>query len=143
MTEAFRANLLGIVLLLLQACSGEATSPAKYVGAWTSEGPSQSEATSITLILREDSSFEAAAFPVALVCPTAQSNVGVSGSGTWNIAKDQRRIDLTFQELSILACEVPYLANVFPERSFGSVVIVAYPDGVDGISTAIRLKRQE
>lgn len=143
MIETCRAGVLVIVPLLVQACSGEVSDPAQYVGTWTAKEARQSEAAGITLILRDNSSFEAAAFPAKLVCPAVQNKTGVSGSGTWTMARGQRRIDLNFQELSNVACAVPYLANVFHERSFGSVVIVAYPDGVDGASTAIRLTRQE
>lgn len=141
--EAFRTGFLVIALLLVQACSGEFSNPAQYVGTWTAKDSNKNDAPRTTITLHENASFEAAAFPIALACPAAQGDTEVSGSGTWSIASGQRRIDLTFQNLSIMECSVPYLTNVFPESSFGGVVIVAYPDGVDGASTAIRLKRQK
>ena len=36
---------------------------------------------------------------------------------------------------------MPFLSNVFFEKSFGKLAIVACPNGVDNVSTAIRFER--
>jgi hypothetical protein len=65
----------------------------------------------------------------------------VSGSGTWRVDESTRRIELNFAELSNSSCVVPYLANVFAERSFGDTYIVAFPDGTGNVSAAIQFER--
>lgn len=143
MIATWRSGCLIVQLVVAQACSYGTNDPAQYVGTWTRESATQSDMTGIALILRENQSFEATGFPASLVCPAARNIKGVTGSGTWRLTAEMHRIDLNFQELSDASCTVPYLANVFPERGFESVVIVAYPNGVDSMSTAIRFKRTE
>lgn len=143
MISAFR--LVGIFLLatVLYGCSNRTTESAKFVGSWNADEIERPGVSRAELVLRDDGAFSATAFPASLACPELRHVRGVAGSGTWKLNADLRRIDLNFLELSGSECTAPYLANVFPERGLGGLVIVAYPDGVDNATTAIQFKLKE
>ena len=142
MILSLRAVCLFALLLTIQACSSDVISPASHAGTWYGERTSKGGGSLAVLALNSNGTFSAEAFPIALACPAVQKNGHIAGSGTWKLEAEIRRIDLTFTALSNTSCAAPYLANVFLERGLRGRFIVAYPDGVDSIQTAIRFKRK-
>jgi hypothetical protein len=134
---------LGALFVGLQACSSKESISDLLVGTWTGEVRSASPAFVTTLILRGDGTFSSSALPVSVACPDVPDLVKVSGSGIWRVDERIRRIELNLAELSSSSCVVPYLANAFAERSLGDTYIVAFPDGTDNVSTAIRFERKK
>jgi hypothetical protein len=140
MNQRLLSHCLLLAPLIVSACSADMPGSGEFVGSWHQiAAPIQTSRAA--LFLGNDGEFSTTEYPVSLAC-SAESDAGfLAGSGTWRLNVDARRIELHFMELSDARCPVPFLSNVFFEKSFGKLAIVAYPNGVDDVSTAIRFER--
>src|SRR5689334_19167396 len=124
----------------LCGCPGGGVTGEKLIGEWAQERQPNAAITFV-LGLNADGTFSATNIRASLACPALPKDSHVSGRGRWELDASVMRVTLFFSSYSSAQCAVPYTSNVFVERGFGSTAVVAYPDGVDQLSSRIELAK--